>query len=77
MSPFRKQNMTSAQNMKTFKYMHLIMGKIIRIVINSTEYIKLIRRHFPIYTILWDYMKFRLSFLNNIFTPLHDYWNKF
>jgi len=42
MSHFRKQNMTSAPNMTAFKYIHLVKDKIIRTVINSTEYIKLI-----------------------------------
>jgi len=76
-SSFRKQYMTSAMNMTAFKYMHLITGKIIRTLINSTEYIKLISLHFPIYTLLWDYMNFKMSLLNNIFPPLHDYWNRF
>jgi len=47
MSPFKKQNVTTALNMTTFKYRHLIIGKIIRTLINSTEYIKLISPHFP------------------------------
>ena len=41
MSHFRKLNMTSAPDMTSFKYMRLIIGKIVRAVINSTEYIKL------------------------------------
>jgi len=40
--------MTSAHNTTAFKYMHLIKDKIIRTVINSTEYIKLVSPHFPI-----------------------------
>jgi hypothetical protein len=52
MSPFRKQNMTSALDMTAFKYMHLIIGKIIRTVINSTEYIKLISLHCTSYSLL-------------------------
>ena len=46
--------MTSAPDMIALKYMHLIIGKMIRAVINSTEYIKLISPHFPIYSFLWD-----------------------
>jgi len=52
MSPFRKQNVSTAQNMTTFKYMHLIIGTKIRTLINSTEYIKLISNYFLIYTFL-------------------------
>jgi len=52
MSPFRKQNVTTALNMTTFKYMHLIIGKIIITLINPTEYIKLVSHHFLIYTFL-------------------------
>jgi len=70
MSPFRKQNVTTALNMTTFKYMHLNIGKIIRNLINSTEYIKLISPHFPTYT-------FQTAFLNNIYPPLHEYRNPF
>jgi len=77
MYPFRKQNVTTALNMTTFKYMHLIIGKIIRTLNYSTEYIKLISPHFPLYTFLWDYMNFKPYFLNNIYPPFHDYWNPF
>jgi hypothetical protein len=60
MSPFRKQNMTSGMNMTPLKYMHLIMDKIIRTVINSTDYIKL-RLH-----------ELQTVFLNNIYPPVHE-----
>ena len=50
MSPFKKQNVTTALNMTIFKYIYLIIGKIIRTHINSTVNIKLISPHFPIYT---------------------------